>query len=856
MHRRVSLKTTDPSGTFNTGSGTAKVRISIGNTGCVSNINIYPSTTAEIIKGTLQTDPGAQDEDDTFTLSLYLNGGMTDGSTEFGPGTLTISGTFDSLTTTGTGDDITGINMNTTSSQLYLTHEVTDYQKSSVAWELYDYAVTAMERLAYPTYHFSVESANFLVLDEFYEFAQNFKIGDKIYLHLPDGVISPVVIGASIDFDDPSAFSIEFSDSYTTNDKSFSLESLLDKAVSMGHNLDLQQYNYSSFVNSGANTSVKQFMDSAIDTMKNNIISGTGNEITIDQTGIRARKSENGTYSDKQLWISNNSIMLTKDAWVHAEVGIGEFKDNSPGAASGATVYGIAAPLLVGRIVTGNNLIIESDKKDGGVSVFKVDSEGASLHNATFNLYGSKGGRIEFGTAVGIVGGANKDTLLHYDTDDTVDGVRASDGSKIPSVADIDSLASGVTPNANFWLDMNGGAFFKGKILADSGSFGGWTLAENKLWSGSGSTYVALSSSTEGVSNLWPADRQSVTTGHYLDNSGTDMTDKPKAYKTPKLTVRGNTVYSLTYTVTHGTSHVYLRIHEYDGNTLIDMPIEEIDLKGTNNTTETNSVTFTTDADADGLVISVESYDYISTTSGNLILREENDTLYAIWAGDGSAARAPFSVKRDGTVTAKDGTFGNIEVETVSSGGQTTTTTKIIDGALSIAPASGGRSGGAIYAGAITSTYQNKHKFEVDENGDVWMTGSIHMPASGSITWANGDDPVHDLATGTYTPTVGTGETTFISGKVIYSPTIIAGSGGFQIKADGGASVLTINNTNEYVNFGSTGGYYAYWYFPYTFLSGNFSFTSTNLYFNGSNVSGLQVTIPGLGTYPVTAASA
>ncbi len=778
--KRVSLNTTDPSGTFSTGSGTAKIRISIGDAGCVSNLNVYPSTTAEIIKGTLQTDPGAQDEDDTFTLSLYLNGGMTDGSTEFGPGTLTISGTFDSLTTTGTGDDITGINMNTTSSQLYLTHEVTDYQKSSVAWELYDYAVTAMERLAYPTYHFSVESANFLVLDEFYEFAQNFKIGDKIYLHLPDGVISPVVIGASIDFDDPSAFSIEFSDSYTTNDKSFSLESLLDKAVSMGHNLDLQQYNYSSFVNSGANTSVKQFMDSAIDTMKNNIISGTGNEITIDQTGIRARKSENGTYSDKQLWISNNSIMLTKDAWDHAEVGIGEFKDNSPGAASGATVYGIAAPLLVGRILTGNNLIIESEKKDGGVAVFKVDSEGASLHNAAFNLYGATGGRLELDPTIGFAGGGNKNELLHY-TDGSVDGILAADGGSITSVADISTSSLSTTPkNLSFWIDMNGGAYFAGKIMATSGTFGGWTLDTNQLYSGSGTTYVALNSSATSASN------------------------------------------------------------------------------------------------------------------------------YAIWAGAESAASAPFSVKRDGTVTAKNGEFGNIKTEYVNQ----TQTTKIIDGALTIAPASGTTGAGRIYAGSQVSG-QTYHNFEVDADGNIYIYGNLYMK-SGAITWDNLDnstggpqDKINDastaaaaadskatsagsaalnvsnnlskLANGTYAGG------TFIDGTKIYSPeiysnefSVIPRTAGSGSTVTGGFSLYGNYNGNNYkflniyyfqsesplIHFSSPASASAEWDFTTTSLNGstlnfpsgtgqkisiygNMQYASGTVDFSGATVTGLSPTYSG-----------
>ena len=101
--------------------------------------------------------------------------------------------------------------------------------------------------------------------------------------------------------------------------------------------------------------------------------------------------------------MAHNAIMFTNDNWNSATIGIGEFVDKNLGS-----IFGIVAPAIVGTILAGSSIVIESEKQDGGVAVFKVDAEGASLHNASFNLYGSTGGRIDLGAIYGIVAGTNK----------------------------------------------------------------------------------------------------------------------------------------------------------------------------------------------------------------------------------------------------------------------------------------------------------------------------------------------------------------------------------------------------------------------------------------------------------------
>lgn len=431
---------------------------------------------AQIVNGTLQAN-----RDNSFVFSLYLNKGKFNGI-EFSSGSISMTGTLN----TSVSSSSTSLQFKTTSATLYLTQDVTEYQRMSIEWELFRYGFEMLEQMAFPTYTFQTSVANFTVLDDYITFAKEFALGEKVYLKTNMGVLSPVVLGVNIDFDDLSDFEITFSNTFKSNDPLFVLKDLVKKTNSMGKTLDFSQYNYSNFVNSGAKTQVRDFMTSAINTMKNMIMSGANNELTIDQTGLRCRKYDeaSGGYSPKQLWLAHNALMFTNDNWNSATIGIGEFVDKNLGS-----IFGIVAPAIVGTILAGTSLVIESEKQDGGVAVFKVDAEGASLHNASFNLYGNTGGRIDLGAIYGIVAGSNKNNLFYYDSKGQPTGVRTANGRSITKISD---LTSGDSPNANFWLDMYGSAYFKGKILATSGEIGGFTIASSYLYSGSGSTRVAI----------------------------------------------------------------------------------------------------------------------------------------------------------------------------------------------------------------------------------------------------------------------------------------------------------------------------------------------------------------------------
>lgn len=490
---------------------------------------------AEIVRGTLEVN-----SDNTFVLSLYLNDGKLNNSTTFTGATLSMTGTLGASVISSAST----LQFKTSTANVYFTRNVTEYQKRSIALELYDYAVERLNKLSSPTFYFSVESANFLALDDFVDFTKQFELGEKVYLHIDDNVLEPIAMSVSIDFDDLSDFEIQFSDNYRLNSKEFTLESILDQAISGSNSLDLNQYNYSNFVSSGAKTSVEQFMKSAIDAMKNNIMAGENNELKIDGTGLRCMKYDeaSGTYSPKQIWMAHNAIMFTEDNWESATIGIGEFTDKNFG-----TLYGIVLPALVGTLLAGQNLIIESEKQDGGVAVFKMDAEGASLHNASFNLFGSTGGRIDMGAILGLVGGDDPDNMFFYDQFNNPTGVKTVNNK---SVTKVDDLDANDTPNANFWLDMDGGLYIKGVIDAVGGIFrgslevGGSTAfrvdAQGNLKIGGTATNPNFSVDANGnlIANTGTF-KGTVQGATYKDSSGNIMMNANQQFKSDYLCLNG-----------------------------------------------------------------------------------------------------------------------------------------------------------------------------------------------------------------------------------------------------------------------------------------------------------------------------
>lgn len=431
--------------------------------------------TAEVISGEISVATSG-------TVCSFRMGETVYGGETYPQSCMTFTAT-DVLFTVGRNGD--SISMSAADGKQYFTLSVTEYEKRSIAWELLEYGEEVLAKLARPSYTFDVSSANFFAQKDFTVFKNALTLGERIYLELLDGsVIKPVCIGVSFTYHEPDSLELSFGDKYVSGDSGNTLVDLLEQSVSMGKTLDAKQFAYADYTNSGAGTSIAKFMTSALDVAKNALFSSSGNAVSFDGSGLHLRKWTDASqeqYDPEQIWMVNNSIVMTDDGWETAKLAIGKFQDENLG-----TCWGVVAPMLVGTLLAGQKLVIESEKKDGGVSVFRVDGDGARLYNSNF-----------------VVTSDNRSVLIDPDVGIAIGSVGfysvGSDGSYT-----IDKTKS------NFYVDENGNIYLRGSVTATQLNIGNQTFnsyLENYLDENTGdtATFVQPEAPTSGFreGDLW-----------------------------------------------------------------------------------------------------------------------------------------------------------------------------------------------------------------------------------------------------------------------------------------------------------------------------------------------------------------
>lgn len=463
--------------------------------------NLY----GDIIRGTLEVKT-AEGESEEFVLSIYA-GVMHSGTATASSGMLTISGNCSSLDSdvhAVTEDDITTlegtyIHIGTETASLFLTANVSDYQKYSVEMELFDYAVKLLSEIATPTYEFSVNSGNFIFAKEFSPFRNSLKLGDSIYLNVGNNeCIKPYIIEFTLDFEERNSFTIVFSNRFKRYDETNTLRDMVDKSYSASRTITTNRHAYNE--TTAQASAVAKFMKESINSAVNSIIAAQNQSVIIDGSGINisAHDSSDPYVSQFQMRLANGMLAMTKDNWNTVDVAIGVFKTSS------GYHEGVNAHVLSGELIVGNDLIIENPTSDG-IMQFKVDSSGAWLNNSTFVVQSDSGGKFILDPEYGFAAGTS--SLF------SVDGTTVSP-TFIDNDGEIVTDADGMPQNANFYLDhRNGNAYFRGKIIAESGKFSGELDAATGTFQGD---ITAATGTFKGT----------VQAARFLDSNGNNMMSK------------------------------------------------------------------------------------------------------------------------------------------------------------------------------------------------------------------------------------------------------------------------------------------------------------------------------------------
>ena len=539
-----------------------------------------------VIRGAVETGGISK----SFLLTAYLGVSAYDGS-DIQTGCVTLNGTFSSLTENTALDSETGAYAVGTSlsaalsgGYFFLSRNNSEFEQKSVEWDLFDYGLELLARKARPSYTFSVESCNFLALEEFEVFKNQLAFAKRIYLDIDGKVLEPICIGAKLDFEDLPSLELEFGDTFYSGESTFAFSDLLEKSVSMGKTTDFKQFTYNQYTNSGDANRVEELINGALDASKRALLNSINQEVVFDQTGIRIRKTkDSGGYEDNQIWITNSGITFTSDGWNSARMAIGQFQDTNLG-----TLWGIVAPSIVGTLLAGENLVIESTKKDGQTAVFRVDGDGAKLYNSLFDLinkytYNGKTnvGQISLNPTVGLISGNTtaENSFFSYDDAGNIVGVKTVNGN---TVKYINELTSDDRPQTKFWVDMEGNVYFDGNgTFNGDGNFSGTVNAIDFKLNGTSITNIFKAETTDDgyvlkIGNI-TIDGE---TGEITFNGSAEIVQvRYSTDKTAIIPSGWSTTWNSSWS---NTSTVVYAIYSYDGGSTWTTPMIIQSKNGTN----------------------------------------------------------------------------------------------------------------------------------------------------------------------------------------------------------------------------------------------------------------------------------
>ena len=436
------------------------------------------SLSASVVRSTLQYDSSTN----KYVLSAFVTNATCQGE-EYASGTVTSNGLCANYSSTS------AVSVTTSASNLYFTANISEYQTQSVERELYEYSKALLVKMSEPSYNFEIDSLNFIFAKEFESFKNVLALGSTIYLEIEDGyVLNPILLSVELDYENLSSLKLSFGNKYRKSTQQGSLADIISEASYSTASTDFNKYNYANFKNSGAQSQIKAFMNSALDASVNNIKAGMNMGVNMDGTGIHLCKyNDNGVgFQPEQIHMINNMILMTDDDLQTAKLAIGKFYDKNAG-----TCWGLVGPNILGTLLAGQSLIIESEKEYGGIAQFKVDAQGAQLNNARFIV--TKDGTTKTQAVLDPAIGFAMGIYPLFSTNQSTGELTLN------------------TANAKFYLDnTTGNLTLKGIVYASAGEFTGKITATSGTFTGTINATAGLFKGT-------------VQASRYLDANGIDM---------------------------------------------------------------------------------------------------------------------------------------------------------------------------------------------------------------------------------------------------------------------------------------------------------------------------------------------
>lgn len=311
----------------------------------------------------------------------------------------------------------------------YLITDSSTYQdKINVENALLNAGKNILARVSSPRYRIDMDVIDFLKVQEFSDMWNELYIGDIIRVDIDGFIVTVRVVGYTHDWDN-NKLTIQFGDKYQLDDANIELLDLLKSSMSAGTSINFERYKYKDYTSNNKNE-ILEFINSSLDLAKNAVVGGTNQSISITDAGFFAKTwdSNINSFSPEQLAIVNNAIVLSRDGFNTVSTAIGKLANGQ---------YGIAAEVVAGKMILGNNMIIETGNGD-----FIVDGNGVRITKMSLNMTSANNlSNIQLNPTNGIVVQSRPNVSAPWES--------------------------------KFYVDVNGNVQFKGNLQGATGTFSG-----------------------------------------------------------------------------------------------------------------------------------------------------------------------------------------------------------------------------------------------------------------------------------------------------------------------------------------------------------------------------------------------
>jgi hypothetical protein len=219
---------------------------------------------------------------------------------------------------------------------LVVTDLTTPVEYQDTAQELYNQGLDVLSRSSLPRYEFKMDTANFVAMKEYAAFTSELDLGCSVTVKVKDAyTITPVLLEISLSYDDPTQFSLVFSNRLRLDNGNFQYADLVGQVVSTGSAVSGNSQQWSNW-DANYKDTVSTFITSSLDASRNSIINSSNQEILINTNGLRARTLDpnTGLYDPNQVWLTSNLLAFTDDNWNTAKLALGKITWN------GNTLFG------------------------------------------------------------------------------------------------------------------------------------------------------------------------------------------------------------------------------------------------------------------------------------------------------------------------------------------------------------------------------------------------------------------------------------------------------------------------------------------------------------------------------------